>query len=128
MKKYSIIHVPVLSFFSKALYRDVAVHWKTGLCFAYLLLLLAICLIPTAIETNAIFSGLIENQAPAIVKQVPEITITDGKASIAEPQPYYIKAPDSDDNLAVIDTTGSITSLEDADAHAAELDQVHGEQ
>ena len=116
MKKYSIIHVPVLSFFSKALYRDVAVHWKTGLCFAYLLLLLAICLIPTAIETNAIFSGLIENQAPAIVKQVPEITITDGKASIAEPQPYYIKAPDSDDNLAVIDTTGSITSLEDADA------------
>jgi hypothetical protein len=28
MKKFSIIHLPLMSFFSEALYRDVGLHWK----------------------------------------------------------------------------------------------------
>jgi hypothetical protein len=40
-KKYSIFHIPVFSFFSRELYRDVGMHWK-GVNFLYLLLLLAI--------------------------------------------------------------------------------------
>jgi hypothetical protein len=112
MKKFSIIHVPAMSFFSGALYRDVGLHWKgTGL--AYLLLLLAVCWIPAMIQIHTGFSNFITNDAPLVVNQVPQITITNGEVSIEEPQPYYIKAPDSNEVLAIIDTTGTITSLED---------------
>ena len=51
------------------------------------------------------------------VQQVPEITITNGEVSINEPQPYYIKTPDSNSVLAIIDTTGTITSLENTGAY-----------
>jgi hypothetical protein len=112
MKKFSIIHVPAMSFFSEALYRDVGLHWK-GTGFAYLLLLLAVCWIPAMIQIHTGFSQFITNDAPPVINQVPQITITNGEVSIEEPQPYYIKAPDSNQVLAIIDTTGTITSLED---------------
>ena len=115
MRRYSIFHVPALSFFSKKLYIDVGQNWK-GANFLYLLLLLAICLIPTMINLHRGISNFVNNEAPAIVNQVPEITITDGQVSIKETQPYYIKDPDSDEPLAIIDTTGQIESLEDTDA------------
>ena len=113
MRKFSIIHVPFMSFFSKDLYIDVGLNWK-GVCFVYLLLLLALCWIPTMIKTHMGVSCFIDNKAPAFVEQVPEITIIDGEASIKEPQPYYITAPEGNDVLAIIDTTGKIGSLEDA--------------
>jgi hypothetical protein len=62
------------------------------------------------------FAGFVKNDAPTIVEQIPEINITDGQVSIDEPVPYYIKIPDTNDNLAVIDTTGSITSPVDVNA------------
>lgn len=115
MKKFSIIHIPVLSFFSKELYRDVGLYWK-GVNFSYLLLLLALCWIPTMIKMHIGFSDFVDNEAPKVVEQVPEITITDGQVSISEPQPYYIKDPENGDVLAIIDTTGTIKSLEDPNA------------
>ncbi len=115
MKKFSIIHIPVLSFFSKDLYREVGLQWK-GICFGYLLLILAVCWIPTMVKIHLSFTGFVKNDAPPIVEQVPEITITDGQVSIKEPQPYYIKIPDTNNILAVIDTTGSIESPQDANA------------
>jgi hypothetical protein len=115
MKKFSIIHIPVLSFFSKDLYRDVGLNWK-GLCFAYLLLILTICWIPAILRINTGFAGFVKNDAPPILEQVPEITITDGQVAIKEPQPYYIKIPDTNNILAVIDTTGSIESPQDVNA------------
>ncbi len=115
MKKFSIIHIPVLSFFSKELYRDVGLYWK-GVNFSYLLLLLAVCWIPTMIKIHIGFSDFVNNDAPTVVEQVPEITITNGEVSISEPQPYYIKDPENGDVLAIIDTTGTIESLEDSNA------------
>jgi len=115
MKKFSIIHIPVLSFFSKELYRDVGLYWK-GVNFSYLLLLLAICSIPTIIKIHIGLSDFVDNEAPKVVEQVPEITITDGQVSIEEPEPYYIKDPENGDVLAIIDTTGTIKSLEDPNA------------
>jgi hypothetical protein len=115
MRRYSIFHVPALSFFSKELYIDVGQNWK-GVNFLYLLLLLAVCLIPRIINLHRGISNFVNNEAPAVVNQVPEITITDGQVSIKETQPYYIKDPDSDEPLAIIDTTGQIESLEDTDA------------
>jgi len=115
MRRYSIFHVPALSFFSKKLYIDVGLNWK-GVNFLYLLLLLAVCWIPTVINLHRGISNFVNNEAPAIVNQVPEITITDGQVSVKETQPYYIKDPDSNEPLAIIDTTGQIKSLEDTDA------------
>jgi len=115
MKRYSILHLPALSFFSKDLYVDIGLNWK-GVNFLYLLLLLAVCWIPTMIKVHHDIADFVDNDASAIVNQVPEITITDGQVSIEEPQPYYIIDPDSNEPLVIIDTTGQIESLDDMDA------------
>jgi hypothetical protein len=115
MKKFSIIHIPVLSFFSRDLYREAGLSWK-GICFGYLFLFLAVCWIPMMVKINLGFAGFVKNDAPPVLEQVPEITITDGQVSIKEPQPYYIKIPDTNNILAVIDTTGSIESPHDVNA------------
>jgi hypothetical protein len=115
MKKFSIIHLPVLSFFSKDLYRDVGLNWK-GICFGYLLLLMVICWIPIMVRIHTRFSAFVNNQAPPFIDQVPEITITEGQVSIKEPQPYFLRVPDNNQIIAVIDTTGSIESPADANA------------
>ena len=115
MKRYSIYHIPVMSFFSKNLYRDVASQWK-GTCFVYLLLLLIICWIAPISKLNAGLGSFIDNEAPGIISQVPVITIANGTASIKESQPYYIKDPETGKILFIIDTTGKITSLAETEA------------
>ncbi|MHC4692968.1 MAG: DUF1189 domain-containing protein [Planctomycetota bacterium] len=115
MKKYSIIHLPVLSFFSKDMYRDVGLNWK-GTCFGYLFLFLVICWIPIMVKIHTGFSTFVQNDAPPVIDQIPEITITDGQVSIEESQPYFIRIPDNNDVIAVIDTTGTIESPDDANA------------
>jgi hypothetical protein len=114
-KRYTIFHVPVLAFFSKELYRDVALRWE-GTTFGYLLLLLAVCWLPGMIGVHAGVAEFVANQAPELVSQIPVVTIVDGQASIDEPQPYPITDPDSGEVLAVIDTTGTVTSLEETEA------------
>lgn len=115
MKRYSILHIPLLSFFSKELYRDVGSNWK-GVAFGYLLLLLAICSALRMVGLQRGLSNFIDEEFPPFVEQVPTITISDGQVQIDEPQPYYIKDPDSNDVVAVVDTTGTIQSLDDTEA------------
>ncbi len=117
MKRFSIIHIPLLSFFSKELYRDVGLNWK-GIGFAYLLLLLAVCSVPRMFKIQAELSQFIDEEVLPIIEQVPKITITDGQVYVDVPQPYYIRDPDSNDVLAIIDTTGETESLVDTDAFA----------
>ena len=114
-RRYSILHIPALSFYSKDLYRDVGLNWR-GTCLGYLLLLLAICWIPWMVKAHIGLSDFVQNEVPKIVSQIPTITIKDGLASIDEPQPYYITEPDSNDIFAIIDTTGTVTSLADSNA------------
>ena len=45
MRRFSGLHALVLSFFSPALYRDVALQWR-GIGVLYLLLVATICAIP----------------------------------------------------------------------------------
>ncbi len=115
MKRYRFFHIPPLAFFAKDLYRDVALNWK-GTCLGYLLLLLIVCWVPRTMKVNSTLSNFIDAEAPKFVFQVPIITIKDGIASTDVPQPHYIYEPDSGDVLAIIDTTGQITSLEGTDA------------
>jgi hypothetical protein len=117
MRQYSILHIPLLSFFSKSLYHDVGLRWK-GTGFAYLLLLLASCWLFHMIEIHAGLRHFFDDQAPEIVLQVPDIHIVNGEALVDAEQPYHIVDPESGQSLAIIDTTGSITSLDQIDARA----------
>ncbi len=114
-KSYRIWQVPALAFFSRDLYRDVALRWQ-GVAFGYLLLLLALCWIPGTIRIHRSFAFFVDEEAPLIIEQVPEITIIDGQAFVDHPQPYTIRDPETDEAPLVIDTTGTITSLEQTDA------------
>jgi len=115
LKKFSIIHLPLLSFFSRELYRDVGLNWK-GVGFGYLFLLLAICTVPRMFKIQRSLSNFIDEQLPPFINQVPEITIEKGEVHIDKPQPYYITVPDSNETIAIIDTTGQIQSLDNTDA------------
>jgi hypothetical protein len=115
MKKYSMIHIPLMSFYARDLYRDVCLNWK-GVGFIYLFLLVFVCRIPSAIRVHIGFSDFINNEAPDYVSQVPQITIEDGEAFVDANQPYHIIDPQTQEVLVIIDTTGTIATLEDTEA------------
>lgn len=115
MRRYSVFHPLVLSFFSKSLYRDVGKHWRgTGLL--YLLMVLALVWIPTIIKGHLEMSRWIDGDSKEITKQIPAITITKGQVSTDVPTPHYIKDPKTGADIAIIDTTGEYETLENTDA------------
>ena len=115
MKRYSIFHPLVLSFFSKSLYRDVGKHWRgTGLL--YLLVVLALVWIPTMVKGHFEMSRWVEGDSKEITKQIPAITISKGQVSTDVTTPYFIKDPKTGTTIAIIDTTGQYQTLEDTDA------------
>jgi ABC-type sugar transport system permease subunit len=115
MKRYSIFHPLVLSFFSKSLYRDVGKHWRgTGLL--YLLVVLALVWIPTIIKGQLDMSRWVNGDSKEITKQIPAITISKGRVSTDVTTPYFIKDPKTGSDLALIDTTGEHETLENTDA------------
>ena len=117
MRRYRIFQAPVMAFFSPSFYRDVGLQWK-GTGFSYLLLLLAICWVPTFIQFQLSVSDYVENKAPALTSQIPPIRIIKGEAAVDVIQPYKIIDPDSGTVLALIDTTGKTVSLEETEARA----------
>jgi len=115
MRRYSIFHALVLSFFSRSLYRDVGKHWRgTGLL--YLLLVLALVWIPTIIRGQIGISRWVDGDAKEFTKQIPAITITHGQVSTDATMPYFIKDPKTGTNIAIIDTTGEYENLDNTDA------------
>jgi len=115
MRKYNFLDSFYLSFYSKPFYQDIAKNWK-GLCFTYLLFILCILWIPETSRIHSELSEFLSAEAPKYVKQVPPITITQGKASIKALVPYYINVPEKSTPFAIIDTSGQITSLEKTSA------------
>src|SRR6266550_5998622 len=115
MKRYSIFHPLVLSFFSKSLYRDVGKNWRgTGLL--YLLLVLALVWIPTMIAGQIGLSRWVDNDSKAITNQIPAITISNGQVSTDVTTPYFIKDPTTGEDIAIIDTTGQYETLANTNA------------
>jgi hypothetical protein len=100
-----------MAFYSGDLYQDVAEHWH-GVGAGYLLLLVALCWLPLLIKIHVGFAGFASHDAPKIIGQIPPITIDKGKVSTTVDMPYYIKDPDSGREMAIVDTTGQITSLD----------------
>lgn len=115
MSKYTLFHIPPLSFYSTDLYRDMALN-KKGVGFGYLFLLLALCWLVLVIAVGYHINSYLDENAPGLLSQFPEITIIDGQASIKEMQPYYISDQKTGEVIAVIDTTGSINSLDQTEA------------
>jgi len=104
MKHYSILHPLYMSFFSKALYRDIATNWR-GLCLTYLMMVLTLNLIPDMIRLHERVADFVADEVPKVVHQIPTITISEGAASVNVPVPYIINAPWSKLPFAVIDTS-----------------------
>lgn len=115
MRRYSIFHVPVMSFYSKALYRDVGLQWK-GVGFAYLLLLLGFCWLPGFVRFQLGLSDFADNRAQKVISQMPRISIVGGEATVEAPQPLHVTDPETGQVLVIIDTTGTITSLAETEA------------
>lgn len=115
MKRFTTVHPLYMSFYSKALYRDVGGNWRK-VSFAYLFLLLSVCLIPIMFRVHASVSDYVHSEVPKIIRQVPIITIAGGTASVNEKMPYTIKDPGSGAPFIIIDTTGQTTSLKGSDA------------
>ena len=109
-KKYSIVHLPLFSFFSRKLYRDVGQNWK-GANFSYLFLLLAICcILPTLNVRNKIVNSFDNNQLQ-IINQLPDIHIKNGRVDMDQQKPLYITQAGKP--VAIIDTTGSMNYIAD---------------
>ncbi|HXX56994.1 MAG TPA: DUF1189 domain-containing protein [Thermodesulfovibrionales bacterium] len=117
MRRYTTVHPLFMSFYSRSLYRDVGKNWRK-ISFLYLLLLTAVCTIPFVFKTHSLVSGYLSREGPKIVEQIPVITITKGTVSVDKPMPYVIKDPESNAPLAIIDTTGQVTSLKGSPAIA----------
>jgi hypothetical protein len=116
MKQYGFLQALVMSFYSRDLYRDVAKNWG-GNAFIYLLLLLALCWIPLTIATQmALNVAMYSKDATPIdtfVAQIPVLTLKkDGTLSTPENKPYLIYTPNPKKLVAVVDTTGQYTTIE----------------
>ena len=114
-KEYTMFHIPVFSFYSRRLYRDIAANGK-GTGFLYLFFILTVCLIPITIHMQSGINKFIEEDAPRIVNQIPKMTFVKGTLSIDEPQPYTIEDPDTGNPLIIIDTTGKTENLNNTKA------------
>jgi len=115
MRQYRMFQAPIMTFFSPSFYRDVGLHWK-GTGFAYLLLLLTICWIPPFIQFHLSVADSVENKAPALTAQIPQISIINGEASADVTQPYKIIDPDSGEVLVLINTASDTVLLEGIEA------------
>jgi len=112
---YGPLRALVLSFFSADLYRDAALHWR-AFAFGYLALLLGIAWLVTVAVLHHRFRVWYANDAPAIVAQIPPVSLKDGELSAEVEQPYFLTDGTSGEVVVVIDTTGTITTLEQAGA------------
>jgi len=111
MRRYNLIQPYWLSFLSKDLYRDVALHWP-GLAFLYLLLLLALAWVPDMVRVQRSFSRYVDQQSPALTAQMPKVTITNGVVSLDPPGPHHIKDPESGKVVMILDTSANMDTLE----------------
>jgi len=111
LKKYRLVQLPFLAFFSKRLYRDIGRNWN-GVNLAYLFLLLAICCVPIALHKRAEIIQSLETNQVDILNQIPEIHILNGEAQVDAEMPYFINNQ-AGNPVAIIDTTGSMNYIDD---------------
>lgn len=115
MQKYNVLQALYLSFYSKDFYRDVHDHWG-GKVFLYLLMLIALSWIALVIQLQIALNLAYSKNSDKIVSQIPVMTIKNGVMTTPENRPYFIHDLANKEIIAVIDTSGKYTSLEQAKA------------
>jgi hypothetical protein len=114
-RQYSVFGALVRApFFSQNIARDMAHNWR-GIGLRLLFLALLLSWIIEGITWDRAFKGFAANDFPKVVEDFPPITIKDGVVSSPVDQPFYMKDKESGKTFAVLDTTGTINSLDDAD-------------
>ncbi len=121
MRQYSFLHAFYLSFYSKWLYRDVAMNWK-GFGWRYLIVIVVLAALgvtsigmyhlshlrfttePMEMTADSSLADRVSALINGMVQKMPVITLRDGKATTTEKQPYSITYPDSDVVVVVVDT------------------------
>lgn len=115
MQQYNVFQAIYMSFYSRRLYRDVALNWG-GKAFLYLFMLLALSFISFTYRTQLTLNLFYHESVTEIVKQLPILTVKEGKISTPENHPYTIMDSKTNKKVAVIDTTGQYKTLEEAGA------------
>jgi hypothetical protein len=92
MKQFGFLSAIYRSFYSRDLYRDVGRHW-TGTGLPYLLVLLAICWIPTTIRLFVGLQAFALTTVPGIVQQLPTVTISGGVMRCDPPGRHVLVDP-----------------------------------
>jgi len=113
MKQYGMWKAIFMSFYSRKLYRDVAVNWG-GYAFVYLLFIIALSWIVFTYQAQVMTNQLYAANSDVIVEQIPVVTITKGKISTPEQRPYVIMDKEKKEKLFIIDTTGKYKTLDEA--------------
>lgn len=115
MATYNYLQAWFLSFYSKKFYWAAGQHWRgTGLL--YLLILLMICLAISSIKMQKIIKDFVVNIASPTLAQLPELEIKRGLLTAKANMPYIIKDIKTSKRIAVIDTSGKLTDLAQAEA------------
>lgn len=120
MSKYSAVQAPIFALFDPGLYDAVRYEWK-GTNLLYLCGLLAVLTAATALGLFIQLTAVSNNEAQKIIGQFPKMTFKDGEMSIDKPSPYRVSNPwptadDAGMSLIVFDTSGNLTSTDDAKA------------
>ncbi|MBA2656254.1 MAG: DUF1189 family protein [Tatlockia sp.] len=98
------------SFFDSRLYVDVAKRWK-GFGFIYLFLLIALLSLPFSLRVLAEFNTFFNKEIVQPMLGLPTLYMQNGKVSINQPMPYIVKNS-SGQAVAIVDTTGKISTLD----------------
>lgn len=107
---------PLLAFYSRPFYREVARAWR-GRGFVYLLLLLGVCWLPVMVQWSMEGALFMSTRADSFIRQLPTITIHDGQVSIDREEPFILYDRATGQEVAIIDTTGEIQSLDGSAAY-----------
>lgn len=113
MKQYGWLKAIYMSFYSRSLYRDVAQNWGLG-TFFYLFFLLAICWIALMFHIQPVINLEATKLINEITPQLPEtMIIKEGTVITPENRPYIIQGKETNEIVAIVDTSGKYNTLDD---------------
>lgn len=102
---YNYLQAFYMSFYSSRLYVDVGKRWrKFGLL--YLLMVIAIAVLPFAVRIMHDFSGFFNNELLLPLKKMPLVTVQNGQISYDGVMPYFAKNKQGQ-VVTIVDTTGN---------------------
>lgn len=101
---------PFYAFHSEAPYVAAARRWR-GLAMGYLLVVVSLVWLPTALQLHRGYEWVRTTYLPAVLADMPTVEIRDGQARIAGGGPVRLTGP-GDDVVAILDPAARASDLE----------------